>query len=88
MVGMLKMDDVRHLIFKQDQYDKIKLKELMYMPEHWISPTDSMQEVVKKFESSGRYNLAVMDNGKYLGFISRAKVFSKYRKYVEEFSHD
>jgi CIC family chloride channel protein len=47
-----------------------------------------MQEVVKKFESSGRYNLAVMDNGKYLGFISRAKVFSKYRKYVEEFSHD
>jgi CIC family chloride channel protein len=88
MVGMLKMDDVRHLIFKQDQYDKIKLKELMYMPEHWISPNDSMQEVVQKFESSGRYNLAVIDNGKYLGFISRAKVFSKYRKYVEEFSHD
>lgn len=88
MTGMLKMDDVRHLIFKQEQYDKIKLKELMYMPEHWITPNDSMQEVVKKFESSGRYNLAVMDNGKYLGFISKAKVFSKYRKHVEEFSHD
>ncbi|MDA3880291.1 MAG: chloride channel protein [Prolixibacteraceae bacterium] len=88
MVGMLKMDDVRHLIFKQETYDKIKLKEIMYMPEHWISPHDSMEEVVKKFEDSGRYNLAVIDNGKYVGFISRAKVFSNYRKFVKDFSHD
>jgi CIC family chloride channel protein len=88
MVGMVKMDDVRHLIFKQDVYDKITLKELMYMPEHWISPTDSMDEVVKKFEASGRYNMAVIIHGKYKGFLSRAKVFSRYRKHVEHFSHD
>ena len=88
MLGMVKMDDVRHLIFKQDVYDKISLTELMYMPEDSISPRDSMDEVVKKFEKSGRYNLAVINNGKYLGFISRAKVFSDYRKHVEDFSHD
>ena len=88
LVGMVKMDDVRHLIFKQNVYDKIKLKEIMYMPEHWISPQDSMDDVVEKFESSGRYNLAVIDKGKYCGFISRAKVFSDYRDYVKLFSHD
>lgn len=88
MVGMVKMDDVRHIIFKQNVYDKITLKELMYMPEYSISPRDSMDEVVRKFESSGRYNMAVINNGKYLGFISRAKVFSDYRKHVEDFSHD
>ncbi len=88
MVGMVKMDDVRHLIFNQDAYDKISLKEIMYLPEHWISPYDSMDEVVKKFESSGRYNLAVIDDGKYRGFISRAKVFSDYREYVRMFSND
>lgn len=88
MVGMLKLDDVRHIIFKQELYDKIWVKELMYMPEHWISPRDSMDEVVKKFEDSGRYNLAVIDKGKYIGFISKAKVFSNYRKLVEDFSHD
>ncbi len=88
MVGMLKMDDVRHLIFKQDKYDKISLKEIMYMPEHSISPKDSMDEVAEKFVSSGRYNLAVIDNGIYLGFISRAKVFSEYREYVKLFSSD
>lgn len=88
MVGMLKMDDVRHIIFKQDIYDKISVKELMYMPEHFVSPRDSMDEVVKIFENSGRYNLAVIKDGKYVGFISRAKVFSAYRKHVEHFSHD
>lgn len=88
LVGMVKMDDVRHLIFKQDVYDKISLKELMYMPEDWITPRDSMDEVVAKFEKTGRYNLAVIKHGKYIGFLSRAKVFSKYRKHVEDFSHD
>ncbi len=88
LVGMVKMDDVRHLIFKQDAYDKITLKEIMYLPEHWISTHDSMDEVVEKFVSSGRYNMAVIDNGKYRGFISRAKVFSEYREYVKLFSHD
>ena len=88
LVGMVKMDDVRHLIFKQNVYDKISLKELMYMPEDWISPNDSMDEVVEKFEKTGRFNLAVINNGKYIGFISRAEVFSKYRKHIEDFSHD
>lgn len=86
--GMLKMDDVRQLIFKQELYDKVHLSHIMYMPEHFISPTDSMEEVAEKFESSGRFNIAVIDDGKYLGFISRARVFSSYRKNVRHLSHD
>lgn len=88
MLGMLKMDDVRSLIFKQDLYDKIKLKDLMYMPGYSINPNDSMETVARKFESSGRYNLAVIDDdGKYVGFISRARVFTKYRKQIIDVSH-
>jgi chloride channel protein, CIC family len=60
----------------------------MYMPEYFISPTDSMEAVVEKFETSGRYNLAVIEEGKYLGFISRAEAYSEYRKTVQDFSHD
>ncbi len=88
MVGMLKMDDVRSLIFHQDMYDTVKIKDLMYMPEYSISPNDSMEIVANKFESSGRYNLAVIDeDGKYAGFISRARVFTKYRKQIIDVSH-
>ncbi|HOI49641.1 MAG TPA: CBS domain-containing protein, partial [Prolixibacteraceae bacterium] len=68
--------------------DTLKIKDLMYMPEHFVSPYDSMEQVAEKFETSGRYNLAVIDHGKYVGFISRARVFSDYRKNVQDFSSD
>jgi len=47
-----------------------------------------MEEVAARFEKSGRYNLAVLDNGKYLGFLSRAKVFSDYRANLREASSE
>jgi len=47
-----------------------------------------MDQVAKKFQHSGKYNLAVVKEGKYLGFISRANVFSSYRKILKEFSDD
>jgi len=86
--GMVKMDDIRHLIFRPELYDKVQVSHLMYMPEHFISPSDSMEVVADKFETSGRYNIAVLDEGKYLGFISRARVFSSYRKNIRHLSHD
>jgi CIC family chloride channel protein len=86
--GMVKLDDIRALIFKTDLYDTLKIKDLMYMPQYYVSPYDSMEQVAAKFESSGRYNLAVIDEGKYLGFISRANVFSNYRANIRHFSND
>ena len=86
--GMVKMSNLKNLIFEPDLYDKVMVKDLMYMPEFYISPTDSMEMVAEKFETSNRYNLAVIDEGKYLGFISRAVVFSKYRKTLEYFSNE
>lgn len=87
LVGMVKMDDVRDMIFKYELYDKVKISELMYMPEYFIGPNDDMETVAHKFESSGRYNLAVIEDGKYIGFISRAQVFTKYRKQIIDVSH-
>ena len=87
LVGMVKMDDVRDMLFKHEMYDTVKINELMYMPAFHIEPTDNMEVVANKFESSGRYNLAVIENGKYIGFISRATVFTKYRKQIIDVSH-
>ena len=86
--GMVKLSDVRGIIFEPDLYAKVLVKDLMYMPEYFIAPTDNMEDVAEKFETSGRYNLAVIDEGKYLGFISRASVFSKYRKTLQDFSNE
>lgn len=87
LVGMVKMDDVRDIIFSHDLYDVVKISELMYMPTDHIDPNDNMETVAQKFESSGRYNLAVIEDGKYIGFISRARVFTNYRKQIIDVSH-
>ncbi len=88
IMGMVKLSEVKNLIFEHELYDKILVKDLMYMPEYYVSPYDSMEILAEKFETSGRFNLAVIEDGKYLGFISRAKAFSKYRKTLQNFSHD
>jgi CIC family chloride channel protein len=85
--GMVKMDDVRSMIFHHELYDTVKISEIMYMPDYYINPNDSMEIVANKFESSAIYNLAVIENGKYIGVISRARVFSNYRKQIKDVSH-
>jgi CIC family chloride channel protein len=88
MEGMIKMNDVRNLMFEQDLYEKISVRDLMYMPEFYISPNDSIEVIVEKFKTCGRYNLAVLDEGKYIGFISRARVFSVYRDTMADLSFE
>ncbi len=86
--GMVKMDDIREIIFRPEKYDIVKVKDLMYMPEFYISPDDSMEDLVEAFKKSGRFNIAVIDKGKYLGFISRANAFTAYRNHLKMFSSD
>ena len=83
--GMVKLSEVKNLIFEPDLYDSVKVKDIMYMPEFFISPYDNMETVAEKFETSGRYNLAVIDKGKYLGFISRAVCIFEIQENVAEY---
>jgi len=87
-VGIVKLDDIRHIMFNQEMYDKTHVKDLMFMPEYTINIDDQMEEVAGKFSRSGRYNIAVVDDGKYVGFLSRAKVFSSYRDMLKHFSDE
>ena len=58
------------------------------MPDPLVDPNESMEDIARKFSESENYNLPVIKEGKYLGFVSRAKVFSTYRKLIEEFSDE
>jgi CIC family chloride channel protein len=84
--GIVTMSDVRKIIFNPEMYDKVKIKDLMFIPDVIVSPNEKMSEIVQKFQNNGIYNIPVVDNGKYLGFISRANIFSAYRKMLQEFS--
>ena len=86
--GIVFINDVRHIILKKELYNKVFMRYLMYMPSPLVYTDESMEEVAKKFHTTTHYNLPVVDNGKYVGFISRANMFSMYRKILQDFSEE
>ena len=58
----------------------------MHVPETYVTIDDSMEDVAHKIQHSRRFNIVVLDKGKYLGFVSRANVFSNYRKILKSIS--
>jgi CIC family chloride channel protein len=86
--GVVFINDIRNIVFKTDLYDTTYVRNLMFMPEFMVEPGETMASVTEKFNQGGDYNLPVLKNGKYMGFVSRARVFSEYRKIIKEFSED
>ena len=86
--GIIVMDQIRHLMFHPDMYDSVSVRSLMFHPSTIVEFSDSMETVAGKFQHSGKYNLVVLDKGKYMGFVSRANVFSHYRQLLKEFSEE
>jgi len=86
--GIVALDDVRNIMFRPEMYEETQVRNLMFMPIVTVAREDTMEEVAQKFQQSGKYVIPVLENGKYLGFVSRANVFSKYRRLLKHFSED
>ena len=84
--GMVLFDDVRSLMFQTEEYDTVKVKNLMKTPSDIISLQDTVEEIAEKFHRNKLYNMVVLDGDKYVGYISRANLFSEYREKLKEFS--
>lgn len=84
--GLIKLDDIRHVMFNQEVYDTVYIRDMMFIPDDVIFTSDSVEEVAQKFQQSGSYNIVVIQHGKYLGFVSRAKLFSAYRDLLKNIS--
>ncbi len=87
--GVVVLDDVRSLLFHPEFYNKIKAVSYMrYSPMFIADINEPLEKVVSKFIGSDRYNIVMVDKGRYLGFISRANVFATYRSYIKEYSNE
>lgn len=87
-VGVVSLDDIRPIMFDTDVYDSVSIKELMTIPPEFIAIKESMDSVMKKFENSGAWNLPVLDGDRYVGFVSKSKIFSAYRDVLIQFSDE
>lgn len=88
LVGILTLNDIRNIMFKPHLYDSIYVKDIMYYPEVSVSIDETMEDIAKVIHSSEHFNFPVLNKGKYMGFVSRANVYSAYRSMLKEFSED
>ena len=77
--GVILLDDVREIIFNKEMYDQVKVKDLVTVPPAIISIDDRMDKVMKKFNECGAWNLPVIHEMKYIGFVSKSSIFNAYR---------
>ncbi|MDP4664352.1 MAG: chloride channel protein [Salibacteraceae bacterium] len=85
-IGVVNLNEIRNIIFKHELYDTTYVHDLMNNPPEYVRKEDTMDSVMQKFESSGAWNLPVLDDqGHYMGFVSKSKLFSAYRSMLKEF---
>jgi CIC family chloride channel protein len=89
LVGIITMDDIREVMFKQNLYDKIRVNELMSIPKITVGQAEKMEEVMKYFEEYEVWYIPVIDeDAQYVGFISKTVVLHQYRERLIETSDD
>lgn len=87
--GVVYLDDVREIMFYRDMYEKTKIADIMKDSQEYVHADEKMESVMGKFESTNAWNLPVLDSeNKYLGFVSKSKIFSAYRNQLRQVSHD
>lgn len=89
LLGIVTLDEVRNIMFRSELYGRFKVRKLMVSPPAKILYNTPMDKVMDLFESTGAWNLPVVDKGGvYKGFVSKSKIFSSYRELLVHYSHD
>ncbi|MBJ7880888.1 chloride channel protein [Gelidibacter salicanalis] len=79
--GIILLDDIRPIMFDPTLYSEVFARDVMQAPPDTIDiKKDKMTEIMKKFQDSNAWNLPVVDDGIYVGFISKSKLLTMYRR--------
>lgn len=87
LLGIVLLDDIREFMFDLSMYEKIRVDSFMqHPPEKIFYGQDDMKTVMRKFQDSGAWNLPVIKDGRYLGFVSKSKMLTAYRRKLINFA--
>lgn len=89
LIGVLRMDDIRHLVFRPELFTRFRVSQLMIESPAILKVDDSMDSVIHTFDRTNVWNLPVADqDGTFVGFIRKSTILSVYRRILHDFSQD
>lgn len=83
LLGIIKLENIREILFELDEYKELPAVELMDKVPATVEYNEEMCNVMKLFDETGAWNLPVVNNGRYVGFISKSSIFTKYRSELQ-----
>lgn len=87
LVGIVELDNIRNIMFRPELYERSThlVRKIMVSPRIVVRPSMSMPRIMQIFDESKEWKLPVIDEeGAYLGFISKSKIFNNYRSVLNE----
>ncbi|MDE6091317.1 MAG: chloride channel protein [Duncaniella sp.] len=88
LLGVVLLDEIRNIMFRPDLYKRMYVHQFMSLPPAVIDVSQSMESVMNAFDDTGAWNLPVVENGRYVGFVSKSKIFNSYRRVLRHYSED
>jgi chloride channel protein, CIC family len=83
--GIIELNDIKQKLFQQDQFHNISVKSMMKKPAAVLYDDQNMHGAMEKFDMTHSWYLPVLDkHRKFVGFISKTKVFNKYREALSQ----
>jgi CIC family chloride channel protein len=86
--GIVLLDDVREIMFNKDLYEEIIVRDLMTIPPSYLDIRENIEKVMEAFRQTDAWNLPVLDNGYYVGFLSKSRVYATYRELLVQVSEE
>ncbi|MDZ4793938.1 MAG: chloride channel protein [Bacteroidota bacterium] len=79
--GIIELNDIKQKLFQPNEFDRVTIRSLMKKPAAILQITDDMHTVMEKFDHTQSWYLPVLNKERrFLGFISKTKLFNKYRE--------
>ena len=88
LIGLVLLEEIRAVMFYQSRYDTLTVRDLMVLPAATLDCEAAMDAVMETFDRTRAWNLPVQQDGRYIGFVSRSKLFGAYRAWLQEVSED
>jgi len=89
LLGIVDILNIRKVMFRIELYQKFTVEQLMEQPKETVYADETMETVMAKFDRSNAHILPVVDDEGFLvGYLTRERVYSVYRKMVADMSEE
>ena len=79
--GIIELNDIKQKLFQPEYFDKVTIKTLLKKPAAILQQDHDMHTVMEKFDVTQSWYLPVLNKErKFIGFISKSKLFNRYRE--------